>query len=573
MLEDGSLVKVNAAWTLGEVSPDVEGYTVEATAKLSSDAYDLGVLGDDFEILDLIVVEEASKADAPSSVLRVGAADTEVGSTGKRIQEDGDGGYVTDDTGAYVWEDEVIELGSGGSHSARMALSAAKGATIRYTTDGSDPTESSELYADAFEVGWGTQANPGLGTQANPGLGTQANPDLDAKTVVVKACAYENGKRTSEVATFTYNFEAAHIHTMEHHELIEPTCTESGFEEYWICTDCGMRFLDEAATVEASDDDIVIAALGHDWGKVSYTWSNDYSRVTASRACKRDASHVESETSKTSSTVTKKPTAKKAGSRTVSATFKNAAFGTASKKVAIPAKSKQMGKDGTALGAGASAEAADAAIRAMKTDSDPAGAVYSKLRLRSTRQAKASVKLTWRKLSGAKSYVVYGSRCNTKSKKFKMAKLKKTAKAALTVKRLANGKRLSAGTFYKFLVVALDGNGDVVSTSKVVHVTTKGNKKRANPTRVVVQKKVGKKLKALGKKTVLKKGGKLVLRPKAMAGKRQEKGHVLIRYESSNRRVLTVTKKGVVKAKAKGTATIYCFARNGVAKTLKVTVK
>ena len=45
------------------------------------------------------------------------------------------------------------------------------------------------------------------------------------------------------------------------------------------------------------------------------------------------------------------------------------------------------------------------------------------------------------------------------------------------------------------------------------------------------------------------------------------------RYESTNTKVATVTKKGVVKAKKKGTAYIYVYAQNGVYKKVKVTVK
>ena len=46
-----------------------------------------------------------------------------------------------------------------------------------------------------------------------------------------------------------------------------------------------------------------------------------------------------------------------------------------------------------------------------------------------------------------------------------------------------------------------------------------------------------------------------------------------IRYLSTNKKVATVTKKGKIKAKAKGKCTIIVYAHNGANKKVKVTVK
>ena len=52
------------------------------------------------------------------------------------------------------------------------------------------------------------------------------------------------------------------------------------------------------------------------------------------------------------------------------------------------------------------------------------------------------------------------------------------------------------------------------------------------------------------------------------------KKHVAIRYESSNPKIATVTKKGgKVTAKKKGTCYIYAYAQNGMFRKIKVTVK
>ena len=51
------------------------------------------------------------------------------------------------------------------------------------------------------------------------------------------------------------------------------------------------------------------------------------------------------------------------------------------------------------------------------------------------------------------------------------------------------------------------------------------------------------------------------------------KKHEGIKFESSNSKVVSVTSKGVIKAKKKGTCYIYVYAQNGVYKKIKVTVK
>ena len=54
--------------------------------------------------------------------------------------------------------------------------------------------------------------------------------------------------------------------------------------------------------------------LGHDWGEPTYEWSTDNKTVTAKRVCKRDDTHVETETVETEITkVTEKPTCKATG--------------------------------------------------------------------------------------------------------------------------------------------------------------------------------------------------------------------------------------------------------------------
>ncbi|GEM_PF-992694 len=247
-------------------------------------------------------------------------------------------------------------------------------------------------------------------------------------------------------------------------------------------------------------------------------------------------------------------------------------------------KTRKKGEDGTAVGKGASADVAENAILKAKSDKDPAGSKYAPLKLKSTKQTKKSVNLTWKKVKGTKKYVIYGNACGKKNK-FKKIKTLGASKNTLNVKKIA-GKKLKKKTYYKFIMVALDKNDTVVSTSKVVHVATKGSKKKANPKSVIAKAKVnkaGKKIKKWKKtsKVTLKAGST----PKALvkstklkatikkAKKTKVRKHVNIRFESTNPKVVTVNAKGKLTAKTKGTAMIYVIAQNGIAKTVKVTVK
>ncbi|MBQ6440673.1 MAG: CAP domain-containing protein [Mogibacterium sp.] len=214
--------------------------------------------------------------------------------------------------------------------------------------------------------------------------------------------------------------------------------------------------------------------------------------------------------------------------------------------------------DGTAVGKGASAETAEYAIKNLSSDSDPSGAKFAPLMLKSTKQTKTSIKLSWKKVKGAKKYVIYGNRCGTSNKPKKLATVKGYSK---TIKKIAS-KKLKKGKYYKFIVVALDSNKRVVSTSRIIHTATKGGKAR-NYTRVTT--------KAKKNKVSLKKGKTFKLGAKAV-GKNVKK-HVCLRYESSDAKVAKVNKSGKITAKKKGTCKIYVYAQNGVCKVINVTVK
>ena len=108
------------------------------------------------------------------------------------------------------------------------------------------------------------------------------------------------------------------------------------------------------------------------------------------------------------------------------------------------------------------------------------------------------------------------------------------------------------------------GAGKALATSKTIHVATAGGKIGNN-----------KAVKVNKTKVTVKKGKKFRIKASAVAQSSalKVKSHRKLAYESSDPKIATVTKKGVIKGKAKGKCTIYVYAQNGVYKTIKVTVK
>ena len=260
--------------------------------------------------------------------------------------------------------------------------------------------------------------------------------------------------------------------------------------------------------------------------------------------------------------VTKKPTETAEGVKTYTCIVCGE-----TKTEAIPklTPAPAYGADGTPAGAGASEACVDKAITSCTSEEGPKGTKFAPLTLKSNKQAKNSITLNWTKAKGAKKYVIYGSKCG---KGIKMQKLATATGSSKVMKKVA-GKKIKKGTYYKFIMVALDKNNKVVSTSKVIHIATKGGKV-TNPKKVTVKKKK----KAVSKITV-KKGKTVTVKSKVTKAskKLKLKIHRKVKYESTNKKIATVTSKGRIKGVKKGTCYIYAYAQNGVAKKLKVTVK
>lgn len=187
---------------------------------------------------------------------------------------------------------------------------------------------------------------------------------------------------------------------------------------------------------------------------------------------------------------------------------------------------------------------------------------FRKLRVMSKKQTRKSITLKWKKVKGVDGYKIYGSRCG-KKQKYKLLKTVKGKKTSFTCKKIGKEK-LKKGRFYKYMVTAyktVDGKQVPVVSGKTVYATTLGG-----------IYSTAKSVKVKKTKVSLKKGKSFKVKATEVRKGKKSKRFRKMAYESSNPKVASVSKKGVIKAKGKGNCEIYVYAQNGVYKAVKVKV-
>ena len=201
----------------------------------------------------------------------------------------------------------------------------------------------------------------------------------------------------------------------------------------------------------------------------------------------------------------------------------------------------------------------DETIKAVADEGDVKGSSYRLLQARAAKTKKNSITLKWKKVKEADGYEIYGNRCGKKNR----YTLIKTVKQAKTTE--FTHKKLKKGTYYKYIVRAyktIGGKKVTLTVSKTVHAATAGGR-YGNAKSVKVKKS----------SVTLKKGKTYGLKGKEVKKSLPVKKHRKVAYESGNPDIATVSAKGVIRAKKKGSCTIYAYAQNGVYKKIKVKVK
>ena len=174
---------------------------------------------------------------------------------------------------------------------------------------------------------------------------------------------------------------------------------------------------------------------------------------------------------------------------------------------------------------------------------------------------KNSITLSWKKYAGATGYDVYWSYCDGRIN-YKKVGTVKSGKLSMSHKKLKKDHE------YKYFVAAykmVEGRKIYIARSNDVHValkqasTTNAASIKVNRTEIAL---------SVGKTFQLK------CSLKAEDSRKDLVSHTSpFRYYTTNSKVATVNKDGVIKAKGKGVCTIYILANNGVYKKVTVTVK
>ena len=212
---------------------------------------------------------------------------------------------------------------------------------------------------------------------------------------------------------------------------------------------------------------------------------------------------------------------------------------------AVPFSAKNAGAPGMSA-----AKTVSYFTKKVKSDDPFLGTAFGLLQARQAKVTNNSVTLKWKKPSGAKNFIILGSLCG---KTFK--KLGETVSTRFTVRKLKKGK------YYKFIVIAADGSGNVVSTSTSVICATSGGS-WGNI----------KSVKVSGNKTIsLTAGQSKKLSVRMTKTGKKVKTYRYVYYEWDNQKVIDIN-RGVITALKKGTASVYVFAQNGIYKKLTVKV-
>ena len=191
---------------------------------------------------------------------------------------------------------------------------------------------------------------------------------------------------------------------------------------------------------------------------------------------------------------------------------------------------------------------------------------FRALKAASVKQTTTSVKLSWEKVSGAAKYTVYASEYG-KTKKLK--KLTTTSGTGLTVKKITSGK-LKKGKYYRFVVIATDGEGKAIAKSRPVYAATKGGR-YTNVSKVSIQSRT--KAKTALRKLKTGKSYTIKARQTKASSRLTLKNCRGIKYETSNSKIAAVSSRGKITGKSKGVCYIYAYAQNGVYTRLKVSVR
>ena len=228
-----------------------------------------------------------------------------------------------------VWAGTAVQANAQPGGSAQIDLS-------EYTAPGAAPG-TPEVISNA-------EALDGTPTLSGTKLGFSFKAGTKEGTVAEISVPMTGAENYNDY-DITVTVTCMHDHVIVEVTAKAATCTEPGNTAHYKCSveGCKKLFSDAEGINEVTAADIRIPALGHDWGEPSYVWSDDMSSVTATRICKHDDTHKDTETA----AVTRKETpagCESTGSIVYKAVFANAAFKEQTKEAEIKATGHDWGE-------------------------------------------------------------------------------------------------------------------------------------------------------------------------------------------------------------------------------------
>jgi hypothetical protein len=184
-------------------------------------------------------------------------------------------------------------------------------------------------------------------------------------------------------------------------------------------------------------------------------------------------------------------------------------------------------------------------------------------------QPKKVIHVKWGKVKEADGYEVYVQYCGPDFPDKPAMTIHSAETTSVNIREI-NGKPLNLKKNYKIYVAAYrksKGGNTELGRTIIVHIVGRKNPYFSNV----------KQIKLARNQFTLKKGKSAVIHATAILehpGRRQlTRAHSApFRYASTNSKVATVSKKGTIIAKGKGTCTVYVYAINGFARKVTVTV-
>ena len=382
---------------------------------------------------------------------------------------------------------------------------------------------------------------------------------------------YVHSKQQLSTTYEGYGIAERHViiknyHNLTKHEAVAPTCTHGGNIEYYSCASCGTYYSDSAAANTIAYEETILpidssghtpkAAVKENVINASKNTEGSYDEVVYCAECNAEISRVK----KTIPKLGSEDSSNSENNNDSSGNVDSNSSGVDSNSSGVDSNSSSGTDSGTASDSTVVSDSTGSTKQDAKTTS------FRKLMARVAGNTKTSLKLRWNKVKGADGYLIYAKKCASKGSYKKIKTIKKKGTTSYTQ------KKLKKGTYYQYKVVAYKTKGNkkyILSTSMPVYATTKGGK-YTNPKSVRITKPDRAKKKS---EVIIKKGKKVQLKANIKKGKQAVKEYRKLSYETSNKKIATVSSKGVIKGVRRGTCYVYIYAQNGVYRKVKVTIR